>query len=112
MSVDNLCGQTSLEDTVDILAQADIVLSNDSGLMHIAAAVGASVVGIFGSTSPEDYLPISNRVGYLWKQLPCSPCWQQTCRYGHYRCLTEITPTDVISVVSDTIKLKTDSEKI
>lgn len=111
VSVNNLCGRTSLEDTVDILAQADIVISNDSGLMHIAAAVGTPVVGIFGSTTPEYTLPISNRVGYLWKQVPCSPCWQQTCRYGHYRCLTEITPTDVISVVSDTIKLKTDGVK-
>ncbi|MCY4303713.1 MAG: lipopolysaccharide heptosyltransferase II [Aestuariivita sp.] len=97
--IHNLCGRTTLEDSIDLLAQAEKVVSNDSGLMHIAAAVGCSVVGIFGSTPPEYALPISDHVRYSWANLSCSPCWQRTCRYGHYHCLTHITPQEVISVV-------------
>ena len=97
--IHDLCGRTTLEDSIDLLAQAEKIVSNDSGLMHIAAAVGCSVVGIFGSTTPVYTLPISDRMGHLWVNLPCSPCWQRTCRYGHYHCLTHITPQEVISVV-------------
>ena len=104
MPISNLCGRTSLEDTIDILAQADIVVSNDSGLLHIAAAVGCSVIGIFGSTTPEYTLPSSDQVRYSWTQLPCSPCWQKTCRYGHYHCLTRITPKDIMPTVDFLMK--------
>ena len=104
MPINNLCGRTSLEDTIDILAQADIVLSNDSGLMHIAAAVGCSVIGIFGSTTPEYALPSSDWVKASWTGLSCSPCWQKTCRYGHYHCLTRITPKDIVPIVDFLVK--------
>ena len=104
VAIDNLCGRTSLEDTVDILAQANIVIANDSGLMHIAAAVDSLVIGIFGPTTPEYTLPISNQIGYSWNKLPCSPCWQNTCRYGHYHCLTQITPFNIMSIVSKLVE--------
>ena len=97
--IQNLCGRTTLEDAIDLLAQAEKIVSNDSGLMHVAAAVGCYVVGIFGSTTPRYTLPISNRIRYSWANLSCSPCWQRTCRYGHYHCLTQITTEEVISVV-------------
>ena len=97
--IHNLCGRTTLEDSIDLLAQAERVVSNDSGLMHIAAAVGCSVVGIFGATPPEYALPISDRVWYSWANLSCSPCWQRTCCYGHYHCLTQVIPEEVISIV-------------
>ena len=97
--IHNLCGHTTLEDSIDLLAQAKIVVSNDSGLMHIAAAAGCFVVGIFGATTPEYTLPISKRVRYSWAKLSCSPCWQRTCRYGHYHCLTRITPENITSIV-------------
>ena len=97
--IHNLCGRTTLEDSIDLLAQAEQVVSNDSGLMHIAAAVGCSVVGIFGATPPEYALPVSDLVRYSWANLLCSPCWQRTCCYGHYHCLTQIIPKKVISIV-------------
>ena len=99
ISIANLCGRTTLEDAIDLLAQAEKVISNDSSLMHIAAAVGCSVVGIFGATTPEYTLPISDCVRYSWANISCSPCWQPTCRYGHYHCLTRITPEEIISIV-------------
>ena len=109
--IHNLCGHTTLEDSVDLLAQAERIVSNDSGLMHIAAAVGCPVVGIFGSTTPAYALPISDRIGYSWVNLPCSPCWRRTCRYGHYHCLTQIIPEDVISIVDSQAK-HTEKEEV
>ena len=97
--IHNLCGRTTLDDSIDLIAQAEQVASNDSGLMHISAAVGCSVVGIFGATPPEYALPISGRVRYSWANLSCSPCWQRTCCYGHYHCLTQIIPKEVISIM-------------
>ena len=82
----NLCGKTSLVDVVDLLSCARQVVTNDSGLMHVAAAVGVKVNVIYGSSSP-DYTPplISedrNNIYYL--NLSCSPCFERKCKYGHY----------------------------
>ena len=94
----NLCGQTELVDTVDLLSLADKAVSNDSGLMHIAAAVGCPVVAMYGATSVDYTPPMIKASQSLHNKLPCSPCWKKTCRYGHYRCLTEIKPDKVYDI--------------
>lgn len=91
----NLCGKTSLIEAVDLIAQSKLALSNDSGLMHIAAAVGVPVVAVYGATSPALTPPMSSQSLTLWKGIFCSPCYKPKCRYNHYRCLTEISPNQV-----------------
>ena len=91
----NLCGRTTLEEAIDLLSLADLAVTNDSGLMHIAAAVGCPLVAIYGMSSPAYTPPMIARSKCLWRNLDCSPCWARTCRYGHYRCLNEISPAQV-----------------
>ena len=87
----NLCGRTSLEDVVDLLGRAEQVVSNDSGLMHVAAAVGTHVHGIYGSSSPLFTPPLAQRRDIHWLHLECSPCFERDCPLGHLRCLKELT---------------------
>jgi heptosyltransferase-2 len=87
----NLCGRTSLEDVIDLLGYAEQAVSNDSGLMHVAAAVGTHVHGIYGSSSPEFTPPLTADRDIHWLHLDCSPCFERTCPLGHLRCLKELT---------------------
>ena len=87
----NLCGRTSLEDVVDLLGHAEQAVSNDSGLMHVAAAVGAHVHGIYGSSSPQFTPPLAKRRDIHWLHLECSPCFERNCPLGHLRCLKELS---------------------
>ena len=93
----NLVGKTSLTDAIDLLALAKVVLTNDSGLMHIAAAVGTRIVAVYGSTSPTFTPPLTDKATILslTPHLPCQPCFARTCRFGHYHCLTQLTPEKV-----------------
>ena len=77
--VTDLSGKTRLEDAIDLLAAARVAVSNDSGLMHIAAAVGTPVAALYGSTSPDDTPPLSPDAALLTLRLPCSPCHQRQC---------------------------------
>ena len=86
----NLCGRTSLEDVIDLLGYARQAVSNDSGLMHIAAAVGTYVHGIYGSSSPAFTPPLTAKRDVHWLELDCSPCFERTCPLGHLRCLKDI----------------------
>jgi len=86
----NLCGDTALVETVDLLHLATVAVSNDSGLMHVAAASGAYVVALYGSSSPKMTPPLTDRACIVQELQPCSPCFARTCRYGHYDCLTQI----------------------
>ena len=95
----NLCGETSLEDVVDLLGLAEQAVSNDSGLMHIAAAVGAHVHVIYGSTSPDFVPPLTRKCDIYYLDIECSPCKQRQCPLGHLRCLTEIDPAGVAATV-------------
>ncbi|MFK8031798.1 MAG: lipopolysaccharide heptosyltransferase II [Gammaproteobacteria bacterium] len=95
----NVCGETTMVEAIDLLSSADVAVSNDSGLMHVAAAVGCSVVGIYGSSSPIFTPPLTRKSNVLWKQLDCSPCFKRTCPLGHTRCLTELAPDQVSDVV-------------
>jgi heptosyltransferase-2 len=95
----NLCGRTRLEDAADLLSLTSIVVSNDTGLMHVAAAVGSRVVAIFGSSSPRYTPPLTDTATVLYLDLDCSPCFERRCPFDHYRCLREITVESVLSAV-------------
>ncbi|MGO9451661.1 MAG: lipopolysaccharide heptosyltransferase II [Candidatus Binataceae bacterium] len=92
-------GETDVTDLVAILALANGFVGNDSGAMHVAAALGRPTVGIFGSTNPERTGPMGPQTHVLWRHLECSPCLARTCRFGHYNCLNEITPADAIAAL-------------
>lgn len=91
----HLCGATSLVDAVDLLALASLAVANDSGLMHMAAAVDTHVVAIYGSSSVAFTPPLTERRDILQRGLDCSPCFSRECPLGHYRCLTEISVDQV-----------------
>ena len=78
-----------------LLRAAKVVLSNDSGVMHLAAACGAPVVAVFGSTEPKLTRPIHDGVAIARRHLPCSPCFRRECPLGHYECLRAIGARDV-----------------
>jgi heptosyltransferase II len=103
-----LAGKTSLLDAMTLIAGARGVVSNDSGLMHVAAAFRIPQVAVFGSTSPEHTPPLSARARVLWLkdelQLDCSPCFERTCRFGHTRCLTGVPAARVESALDDALR--------
>ena len=88
----NLCGKTRMDEVIALLASCSGAVSNDSGLMHIAAALGRPTVGLYGSTDPRHTPPAQHRSTTLWLQLDCSPCFERTCPLGHLNCLRLITP--------------------
>ena len=100
-----LAGKTSLLDAMALIGAARGMVSNDSGLMHVAAAFGLPQAAVFGSTSPEHTPPLNPRARVLWLkdelQLECSPCFERTCRFGHTRCLVEVTPQRVDAALAE-----------
>ena len=95
----DLSGRTSLLDAVDLLAAASAVVSNDSGPMHIAAAVGAPLVALYGSTSPDFTPPLSERAAVIERELACRPCFRRECPYGHLACLRDIPAEGVFDAL-------------
>jgi heptosyltransferase-2 len=102
-----LAGRTSLDDAMTLIAAARGVVSNDSGLMHVAAAFGVPQAAVFGSTSPEHTPPLSPKARVLWLKgrtdLDCIPCFARECRYGHLRCLVDIAPQRVHAALEDAL---------
>lgn len=96
-AVHNLCGETRLEDVVDLLSVVEAAVTNDSGLMHVAAAAGAPVVAIYGSSSPAFTPPLTARRIIHYQRIECSPCFERQCPLGHLRCLRDITPEAVFA---------------
>jgi heptosyltransferase-2 len=100
----NLVGRTSLADAVDLLGEAAAVASNDSGLMHVAAALERPVVGVFGSSSDAFTPPLGARARSVGIELPCRPCFARTCRFGHYDCLRKLPPARVVSALDEALE--------
>ncbi len=96
----NLAGEISLAELPALIAQSDMVVGNDSGVIHISAALGKPTVGIFGATNPIWYYPYNKFSKFIYKKYPCSPCDIKTfCR--DYKCMRAISPEEVLSIVGE-----------
>lgn len=95
----NLAGGTRLGEAIDLLSVADAVVSNDSGLMHIAAALDRPLAVVYGSTSPGFTPPLGERVEILSIPVDCGPCFQRECPLAHLKCLNELLPERVLAAL-------------
>lgn len=96
----NLCGLTQLDEAIDLLATADTVISNDSGLMHIAAALRKPLITIYGPTSPGFTPPLSDNAQCVQIEVECGPCFQRTCPETHHRCMIDISSHHVLQAMN------------
>jgi heptosyltransferase-2 len=105
----NLAGKTSLPQALALIAASRATVSNDSGLMHVAAALGVPQVAMFGSSSPLHTPPLNDKAAVLWLKndpayqppLNCAPCFERDCPLGHTRCLNDISAARVLQVLEE-----------
>lgn len=96
----DLGGRTTLAEAIDLMALTSAVVSNDSGLMHIAAALDKKLVAIYGSSDPEHTPPMSSKAVVKYLGLACSPCFERKCPLGHLNCLRQLHPPQIITKIS------------
>lgn len=99
----DIAGQTNLEEALDLLSMCSAAVCNDSGLMHIVAALDIPQVAIFGSTSTQYTPPLSTKALCLESTQKCHPCFKRTCKFNSYACLHELKPIDAINYLKDFI---------
>lgn len=97
----NFMGKLQLDELVDLTSCADAIVSNDSGMLHIASALGRPLVAIYGSTSPDFTPPLSPKAKILKLEMPCSPCFKRKCPLHHTKCLRDIKPDVVVNALTD-----------
>jgi len=105
----NLAGKTSVAEAIEWIAATKFVVSNDSGLMHIAAALGVQQAALFGSSSPLHTPPLNDKATVLWLKndvsyqppLDCAPCFERECPLGHTRCLNDISAQRVLDALNE-----------
>lgn len=93
-------GATGVGELIALLAQCAGFAGNDSGAMHLAAALGIPAIGIFGSTNPARTGPRGVRAGFVYHRVECSPCLARTCRYGHYECLRGVRVEEIAGALA------------
>lgn len=99
----NLAGRTQLAEAIDLMGAATAVVSNDSGLMHVAAALGRPLVALYGSSDPGFTPPLSTHHRIIDRGLDCSPCFKRVCPLEHLDCLNGIEPGSVVAALEDLI---------
>ena len=107
----NLAGKTSLAQAIDLLAAADVVISNDSGLMHVSAAVATPLVAVYGSSSPGFTPPMGEAVEIQRLGLACSPCFKRDCPLEHLNCLEQLEPQQIMAALDNLVPQTADIQR-
>jgi len=95
----NLAGRASLREFFALLQQCPLLIANDSGAMHAAAALGTPLIAIFGPTDPKQTAPLGESCRIVRKEMECSPCCKKECPLKHHRCMTDITTKEILDIV-------------